>query len=169
MFLAGFCVDPDGIVYDLVPENQRNATAFFLACEGSCPLKFAAPTKTPRELEDYWDAICVPTHGLSAGDSAQRQLLADNLMDAYEESNYYISCEMTAKGWDGTVHEGLCTHLIQGLYDVWVSLYVSTFFLFLTMIVCSLMYQYYRKEVKEFIDSDVRVAPGGDIELQAKH
>jgi len=164
MFLAGFCMDPDKIAVNLAPEKNQNSTAFFLLCEGSSPGLVSPPLKTLRLINEFWNHNCTTT---SAEDLTQ-QFMSDRVRDSYDTANTYITCDMTAVGWDASIHDGLCLHLFQGLFDIWVSLYASIFFLFVTMIVCSLLYQYHRKEVKEFIYADVRVAPGGDIELQQK-
>lgn len=165
VFLSGFCMDPDSMVIDLAPAgNVRNSTEYFLLCLGNKPKFAQPPTDILNRITADWGANCAS----SVTPAQQENFIVHKNATALALEQFYdgVSCEAISPGWDATVHQALCTDFFTGLYNIWLSLYVSIFFLFVTMIVCSLMYQYYRKEVREFLNNDVRVVPGGDIELQ---
>jgi len=160
IFLGAFCSDPNGIVLDLLPAGDgRDIASYFLVCDGPKPADVAFPYGDPY---DAWIRSCNP----SPSEQVRYYQLSNLTEQTISNFDASVTCELIAEGWDLSVPEALCTHFFTGFYSIWLSLYVSIFLLFVTMIVCSLMYQYYRKEVKEFINNDVRVSPGGDIELQ---
>ena len=69
-----------------------------------------------------------------------------------------ISCPSFQAIWFKLINEALCEGFYSGIYSIWVSQFITSFFLFFLIVVATVSYQY-------FASTDTLVVPGdGDIE-----
>ncbi len=71
------------------------------------------------------------------------------------------SCVKVQEIWFKIVNDALCTNFYSGIYSLWVSQFVTSFFLFLLIVQASISYHYFAK-------SSVYVSTEGAIELPEK-
>lgn len=71
------------------------------------------------------------------------------------------SCVKVQEIWFKIVNDALCTNFYSGIYSLWVSQFVTSFFLFLLIVQASISYHYFAK-------SSVYVSTEGAIELTEK-
>lgn len=71
------------------------------------------------------------------------------------------SCVKIQEIWFTIVNDALCTNFYSGIYSLWVSQFVTSFFLFLLIVQASVSYHYFAK-------SSVYVSTEGAIEITEK-
>ena len=67
----------------------------------------------------------------------------------------HITCENFQSVWFTLFNDCFCDGIYSGIYSLWVSQFITSFFLFFLIVVASISYQYFHpKHVKKIVPTD---------------
>ena len=164
MALADICMDPDRAVMQQVSGSIEEAAAYYIQCVGENPLSEAVAevTNTTQQME-----AAVEDMTESGGDCESDAILEgmydifDAVYNATDNLLTELDCEPIQEHWRDFAHKAVCEESYDGMYGIWLSLFVAAFLLFILAITASIVYQYYLPEVTAFLTSEEQA----DIEV----
>mgnify|MGYP003387207397 CR=1 FL=1 len=74
-----------------------------------------------------------------------RDKAQDNLL-LLQNTSLYNNCEDIQTEWFAVINDAVCTGLFEGVRDIWMGQLVSTLFLFIIIIVASILSRHYYVE-----------------------
>lgn len=156
--LGDVCEDPSFNIIKELPDNDaedsvRNLAVYYSTCVGSSFI-----------INEYIEIAQNSTQDIN---STVNELLTQcpgdsNLLDMRQtvgsmdstivNIDNTIECSAIQTIWFQLVNSGLCTDFYEGLFFIWGSQLITSFFIFLFLIVASITYQYY--DVLQIVPTD---------------
>jgi hypothetical protein len=130
----------------VLPRDIYNVTSYYLECQGQNPLSFYL-TDAYAFVNGYNETIttllltpggCKGNPGLQASIS-ELAVMNNTLNDISAE----IACPPIQSQLSDVLETGLCTQFFQGIYTIWLGMYITISCLFVASIMVSLIYQYF--------------------------
>jgi hypothetical protein len=117
----------------------------------------ATATDVIQEISSSLDAACKAQYGDPAGvvDVGQAITSATAIVGGLQKIRDEATCDKFQKIWFTIVNNALCTNFYSGIYSLWVSQFITSFFLFWLIVVASISYHYFKQ-------TKVYVAPSED-------
>ena len=157
MGLADICMDPDRAVMKQVSGDIEEVAAYYIQCMGENPLDeaIATVTNTTQSMEEEVEQLTANS-GQCDGDAIMEGMyeIFDAVYNATDNLVAELDCVPIQKHWRDITHKALCEDSYDGIYGIWLSLFVAALLLFLLAIAASITYQYYLPAVTAFLASE---------------
>lgn len=160
--LGDFCMDPSGIIIDVVTETSNSTQLldllnYYLNCIGSSPIG--------SDLDDGIEAlgwvvgnITAEAGNLASGQNAQQcqseiNSISSQSTDSIDTLNSLLSifgCSTINNAWSKIVNEGLCTSGFSGFYALWIALYLVSLCLFFLMCIGAILFKQYEYQAEGY-------------------
>ena len=144
MFIGDICMDPTNYFVSLFPSGtSRDVISYYTTCEGTNPLQYDIGNATiyANELNSsiaYLQSAC--------GNNPFVQDAIPDINNIIADVNSLVSqtdCQGIYNVWDEAINQGLCTYLFTGFYAMWITQFVISGSLYLTMCFSSVLYLYF--------------------------
>lgn len=158
-----FCMNPSGNAVAQAPYAIRNKLTFYSTCVTSATVVDDVGTNLEAGADKIGQIITDiannligtqgspgPCYGNSTStkpvvlnkiSSSSGPQLKANILKIREAAK----CENVQAIWFKIVNDALCTNFYSGIYSLWVSQFVTSFFLFLLIVQASISYHYFAK------------------------
>jgi len=156
-----FCMDPSGNAIAQAPDAIKNKLTYYSTCELGVGIADevgdnlrAGKTAIVNLINSITSALTCETGGCkcttaTVGTSYVKLRAIATLGTALGASLQGIidaaSCPKIQTIWFTIVNDALCTNFYSGIYSLWVSQFITSFFLFLLIVVASISYHYFAK------------------------
>lgn len=147
-FLADLCFSPTENVLSIVPGGQtKSILSYYSSCVGTNPLS-SYTTNSSYYITMLNSSINALAFGPNATCPKNQYLMEttfylNDLSLQISNLNSEIACPVAARLWATTLNQSICTHLFTGFYVMWISQFITSAGLFLTMCLGSVVYQYF--------------------------
>jgi hypothetical protein len=164
-----FCMDPSrSAVTNVSDGDLRELVQYYATCvgDGKIDVQFqdaiATATDVIQEISSSLDAACKAQYGDPAGvvDVGQAITSATAIVGGLQKIRDEATCDKFQNIWFTIVNNALCKNFYSGIYSLWVSQFITSFFLFWLIVVASISYHYFK-------ESKVYVAPAEDEDTKA--
>ena len=171
-----FCMDPTyNAVWSIPPGSTRDMVKFYATCQGTDTLGEALGSASTgmNDIKNATDAIT------SSFASCSSDTYASDLGTACTDSatrldaiGTLLSCPTFQSVWFKLINDAFCQGFYDGIYSIWVSQFLTSFFLYFLIIVASISYQFFKPIDKivpdDGYDEDKHMNTGGEQELVEK-
>jgi len=165
-----FCMAPSENAVMNAPAEIQEKLRFYSTCAAGLEDVVGDNLRLGKDkLGEILSTITTQMLGYCDGSSSTRSRveldkidgLSTLLMQNLDKIISAASCVKVQEIWFKIVNDALCTNFYSGIYSLWVSQFVTSFFLFLLIVQASISYHY-------FANSSVYVSTEGAIELTEK-
>eukprot|EP01041_Mallomonas_annulata_P000596 gene596-1152_t len=151
--LSDFCYDPNYFVQNVIPsDNLKNVTSYFSTCKGVNPLQnFINTAETSALQMNSSISLLLYTSGSPcAGDSylISMQQTSLDIFDTINDVSNNLLCKDLKAIWDTFIESGICNNIYMGFFSIWTTQLVTSFLLFLLIIMASISYQYFDPRIE---------------------
>lgn len=157
--LGDFCVNPSYNAVLNAGDGLRPMVQYYATCVGNDTVRQQVLTASEQmTLMATTVAIVRSTFGSPCATDANLigvQLTAISASTTFVELGNFISCPKFQAIWFKLINEALCDGLYSGIYSIWVSQFITSFFLFFLIAIASVSYKY-------FASTDSLVVPDKD-------
>jgi hypothetical protein len=163
---ADLCMAPSYNVIKALPSSGslRNMTMYFSSCEGVSPLSANVDTgiSSLQQLNDtlatlMQSHVC-PTNVEAAAMQTTTLRIIDHLEVLRDNT---LACPRFQDLWFGVLNEALCTDLYTGIFYIWGSQLVTSFCLFVLLLIATYTHHYFDK--KSAVGAAVQPGTEGDV------
>jgi hypothetical protein len=123
----------------------KNLLSYYTSCVGPNVIggyldsAISAINQIKQELQQAKDnAQCLNNQGIAAMQNDLSQII-----DIFANIELNFLCPNIRSLWFNMVNTGLCKNLYTGLYSIWISQLVTSFFVLLTILMASFAYHYF--------------------------
>ena len=151
--MSDLCIDPVNNILGLVPAGEvHNTTAYFSTCAGQNSLLHDVNTaKSYTSLLNTTVYQLLYTPGSScAGDQGLIEIRAASLRSysVCGDVEAAVACQPVKAILEDFLFTGVCNQLFSGILSIWSSQLVTSFLLFLLLILGSISYQYFDPRIE---------------------
>ena len=158
--LGDFCMDPSYNAVLNAGDGLRPMVQYYATCIGNDTVR-----QSVIAASDVMKLIATNTTQIRTTFSCQSDVNLNGVSNTALSASLTfatmantISCPSFQAIWFKLINEALCEGFYSGIYSIWVSQFITSFFLFFLIVVATVSYQY-------FASTDTLVVPGdGDIE-----
>eukprot|EP00605_Chrysophyceae_sp_TOSAG23-4_P002262 GSChrysophyteH1.ASY1.ANO1.2506.1 assembled CDS len=158
-----FCMDPSrSAVTNVGDEGLRDLVQYYATCQGQGEINtlfqtaIDESTTVINEINTNLKNLCQSAGGddaaaaieLAATSAGGITVGLQGILDA-------AACTNFQEIWFIIMNDALCTNFYSGIYSLWVSQFITSFFLFWLIVVASISYHYFKQ-------TKVYVAPSED-------
>jgi hypothetical protein len=125
MILADFCMSPTENLLMLTPDSVYNVTSYYTTCSGTNP--FADDLNQAESLVDNGEiAINAVLQTSCPNDQYLEQALQEinHINVVFGKINELIGCQVNQEEAQRVLNDGVCHGVFQGLYFIWVGMFV---------------------------------------------
>ena len=158
-FLADLCVDPVASIQNIAPSGTvSNITQYYATCEGSNFLyQYTANAKSYAYQLNSSLALAISNPAVCPNKTAlvNMQAYAGKILYSITDIETAFACPSIRTLWLHFLDDGVCGDLYLGIFSMWVSQLVTSFLLFVLIVVAAIMYQHYGKVVPYDGDEEI--------------
>lgn len=156
------CMAPTANLLKSMPKDSdlRNIASYYATCIGNNTLQHdidsgtSSLTAMNSSLTMLLTPPYIPTQNCPGNHDIQSlQGTMNYISYAVDGIELDLTCSPIQEIWFAMMNEGFCKNLYTGIFYIWGSQLVTSFFLFLLMVTMSMIYQYF---------DIVRIAPSGE-------
>jgi hypothetical protein len=166
--IGDLCMDPSRNLVMQTPEVGRDLVRFYATCVGTDNVQagfqdgingintMLAQLASGSTLDTYCATNGTPGAQGYLADFGKIGLGGIGVKSELTKMMTVAGCAKIQSIWFTLVNDALCTNFYGGIYSLWVSQFVTSFFLFFLIVVASISYHYF-KESKVYIGHDGQV------------
>ena len=176
-----FCMDPSrsGVVASPDDESVQDLAVYYSTCVGNSSLTIElsnARIDANSLNSSIASLLALPDDpGSNCPGDANVLKMQETLDDIYQQldvGDMLVDCEPIQDQWFQALNQGLCKQFYEGVFSIWISQLLTSFFLFLLLVTATITYQYHDmlsesavapldSAAKGGSGSSRKVAPGG--------
>ena len=162
---ADLCMAPSyNVIKSLPGDSLRNLTTYYSTCEGASTINNAVTSGVSALLELNSSLATLRQSGYCPQVSyitAMQDTTGDVVLALEVIRDKTLACERFQNLWFEILNTGLCEELYTGIFYIWGSQLVTSFLLFVLIIVSTFTYQYF-DQISGSGKKGSKVAPGED-------
>lgn len=147
-------MDPDRTLLSYMSPPTSYTVEYYIQCVGDDPLEDYMELADLKN-NDMWDEVIellennkyCPNNEILEALLDTFQLILDVIENVYDQLN----CIPVRAEYQNIVHEGVCGDVFEGMYNIWLSLSIGMLFMFILMIITSIIYELYHHRIREFL------------------
>jgi hypothetical protein len=158
--LGDFCVQPTHNIIKATPDGDlEDMVRFYSHCTGNDTIgeKLLAVQSAMTDLSNATSTIVYhPSFGCTS-DSNLLTISATLIAigDRFGAISGYLTCANFQAVWFTLMNDSFCGGIYSGVYSLWVSQFITSFFLFFLIVCASISYQYFHPDhVKKIVPVD---------------
>lgn len=170
--MGDFCMNPSKSAVENTPDGLKSKVRFYATCVGTDEVgeQFDAAitniNSIGSEIVDVLDDACDPSQAppgvtVSSTDIVKIQLGLNGLTAAISAIRTAAGCTKFQEIWFKIMNDAFCTNFYGGIYSLWVSQFITSFFLFFLIVSASISYHY-------FADTKAYITPAKDSEAEVE-
>eukprot|EP01040_Poterioochromonas_malhamensis_P006362 gene6362-6855_t len=145
------CMDPSYNIIKSIPiDSVKNISTYYSTCQGASILQvdlnqgLSSMTQLNDSLTLLLRPPAVPGQNCPGDKNVEAMQSTVGSIDlTADDLEGLLACAPIQYLWFDVVNEGLCRYLYQGVFYIWGSQLVTSFLLFILIVIASLLYQYY--------------------------
>lgn len=158
--LGDFCVQPTHNIIKATPDGQlEDMVRFYSHCTGNDTIgeKLLAVQSALTDISNATATIMThPSFGCSS-DSNLATIVStiSTVGGRFGDISGYLTCANFQTVWFTLMNDSFCGGIYSGIYSLWVSQFITSFFLFFLIVCASISYQYFHPDhVKKIVPVD---------------
>ena len=157
--VGDLCMDPSRNIVMQSPDSVKASVQFYATCVGVDTVGDSIQTGID-ETQIMLDEIPAVSSYCTASSQSNTDIVALGARGAAVIQNLQTikaaaGCTKVQSIWFTIVNDALCTNFYSGIYSLWVSQFITSFFLFFLIVIASISYHY-------FAESKVYITPNND-------
>lgn len=152
MLFGDYCMEPtDNLLKYFDGSDEYDLLNYYFRCAGSNPVE-EYQTDILSFATDLEDALLTllnepssPCHGNTHLETAINEIgpIFDNVGRIVSS----MSCAPVQNAWIKVIETGFCSEIMDGVYPMWVVVYLTTAFIFLLNIISDVLSQYFEEHL----------------------
>jgi hypothetical protein len=152
-----FCMKPTfNAVWSIPAGSTRDMVKYYATCQGTDTLGEALGKASTgmNDIKNATDTITSTFASCSADTYASDLGSACTLSgDRLDAIGLLLSCPTFQRVWFKLINDAFCQGFFDGIYSIWVSQFLTSFFLYFLIIVASISYQFF-KDIDTIVPDD---------------